>query len=55
MANYVFKPTADQALRSVQSAARRRLNTALAVRAELAASCYSDCVVIQSATSGRGR
>lgn len=29
MANYVFKPTAEQALRSIQSAARRRLNTAL--------------------------
>ena len=28
--NYVFKPTAEQALRPIQSAARRRLNTALA-------------------------
>jgi len=27
--NYVFKPTAEQALCSIQSAARRRLNTAL--------------------------
>ena len=29
--NYVFKPTAEQALRSFQSAARRRLNTALEI------------------------
>ena len=29
--NYAFKPTAEQALRSIQSAARRRLNAALEV------------------------
>ena len=29
ISNYVFKPTADPALRSIQSGARRRLNTAL--------------------------
>jgi len=33
--NYVFKPTAEQSLRSNQSAARRRLNTALDPETEL--------------------
>jgi hypothetical protein len=32
ISNYVFKPTADPALRTIQSAARRRLNTALALK-----------------------
>ena len=37
--NYVFKPTAEQALRSNQSAARRRLNAALALLGGLLANC----------------
>ena len=38
-ANYAFKPTAEQALRSTQPAARRRLNAALAMTIRLLYPC----------------
>ena len=40
--NYAFKPIAEQALRPNQTIVPQRLNAALAVRAEAAASCHSD-------------
>ena len=46
MPNYVFKPTAEQALRSIQSAARRRLNTALGLSPVSAGgSKFRNCVI----------
>lgn len=40
--NYVFKPTAEQDLRSIQSAARRRLNTALGINRKGKTGCQNE-------------
>ena len=49
--NYVFKPTAEQALRSIWSAARRRLDTALGIIGK-PMDVRSKCVLIDRISGG---